>query len=104
MIRKLAWCALLTSSTALAQTTGVTSHNGGIDAPSTVSAQLTLNAMASEAQASSGTPQNVPPPGNPAPPTQAPATASGLPGATRLTIHDAEQLALKNNPQIAVSR
>jgi outer membrane protein len=105
MIRKLAWCALLSSSTALAQTTGVTSvHNRGIDAPSTVSAQLTLNAMASEAQTSSATPQNVPPPGNPASATQAPATASGLPGATRLTIHDAEQLALKNNPQIAVSR
>ena len=105
MIRKLAWCALLSSSTALAQTAGVTSvHNGGFDAPSTVSAQLTLNAMASETQASSATPQNAPPHGNPAPPTQAPATASGLPGATRLTIHDAEQLALKNNPQIAVSR
>lgn len=36
--------------------------------------------------------------------TQGPATPAGVPGAKLLSIKDAEQLALKNNPQISVAR
>ena len=106
MNRTLAGLALLCSMSAAAQTPNI-SKLAGIppDAPSQVAFDLRLSQLASDALPQAATPQAVPTqqgqtvPGNAAP--QAGSTGA----ATRsLSIKDAEQLAIQNNPQTTVAR
>jgi outer membrane protein len=111
MTRKIAWVALLVSAAAIAQTPGTprnTSNSASnTSGDSTHRADLALPS-APIAQTDGFPVANEPQQSNPYP-TRQPATNSQLQASTSaanrtLTIKEAEQLALKNNPQISVAR
>ena len=126
MKRKCLWFALFSSLTATAQTTvplpstpsaaikiHSEAHGAAMDGlPSAPVAQTGTAPATTQSSTQGGTPlpENSPvsSPGDlPTAPAQTvpnPGPTANTPGARTLTIRDAEQIALKNNPQISVAR
>jgi hypothetical protein len=113
MIRKLAWLALLVSPAAMAQTT-TTLHNSAAailkidgNAEQRADAALPSAPIAQNGGFPAAIP-NQPQQSNPYPTQQpipnSPPQTTTTGGAGTLSIKQAEQLALKNNPQISVAR
>ncbi|HWH57197.1 MAG TPA: hypothetical protein VN682_06175, partial [Terriglobales bacterium] len=102
MNRKLACLVLLCSMSVAAQTPSKLAGNPP-DAPSKVSFELRLTQLASDALPHAATPQPAPDhQSQPAPGTNAPGSQTAAPRS--LSIKDAEQLAIQNNPQTTVAR
>ena len=105
MNRKLSCLMLLCSFSAAAQTSSKITGNTP-DAPSKVSFDLRISALASDALPQAGVPQSGTAQGQGVPGNTAlgsPASSTGAAPRT-LSITDAEQLALQHNPQVTVAR
>lgn len=99
MTKMAAYFVLLCSAGALAQTSPPRLNPP--DAPSRVALNLQLNSLASDALPQAVAPQG-PPATNAA--QQSSANISAMSVGQPLSLKDAEQLALKNNPQISIAR
>ena len=110
MIARFVIFAALSMTTVFAQSGGplgdsMAASNKVAGLPAAPVGQTLEQSAANSAQISVSTHQTGSVPANaPAGAPQTPVVPAGVPGATPLSLKDAEQLALKNNPQISVAR
>jgi outer membrane protein len=103
MIRKLLWLALLSSLPAISQITTIQPNSS--DTPSKFNLELKHGLLAAAQLPSAPMPQTESHPVSGSANAQQTTAAPGSASVSRtLSIKDAEQLALKNNPQVSVAR